>query len=103
VSAAEVVAENQAVVVPGILVDHVVHTPFGSHPGGMYGEYDEDLDHMAQYYEASRDVETLSRYMQENVFDRKDHADYLSTVGSQRLLSLRVDPALKVARRSNAS
>jgi hypothetical protein len=41
--------------------------------------------------------------MKTHVFGRTDHDDYLSTVGSKRLLSLRVDPALKVARRSNAS
>jgi glutaconate CoA-transferase, subunit A len=99
VSAADVVAESQLVAVPGIFVDRVVHTPFGSHPGGMYAEYDEDLEHMAEYYEASRDPATLEAYLKRYVFGKDDHAEYLDDLGSRRLFSLTVDPALKVARR----
>lgn len=99
VSAAEIVAQNQVVTVPGILVDRVVHTPFGSHPGGMYGEYDEDLEHMNEYYEASRDPATLQTYLARYLFDKTSHEEYLDDLGSRRLLQLLVDPALKVARK----
>lgn len=96
-----IVAENQAVAVPGIFVAAVVHTPYGSHPGGMYAEYDEDLEHMAEFYEASRDVDALAGYFDRYVAGVKDHAGYLDGLGSRRLLELRVDPALKVARRAS--
>jgi acyl CoA:acetate/3-ketoacid CoA transferase alpha subunit len=59
VSADEIVSENQLCVVPGFFVDAVVHTPFGAHPAGMYKLYVEDADHMARYYEASRDLAVL--------------------------------------------
>jgi glutaconate CoA-transferase subunit A len=98
VSAAEITAENQVVTVPGIFVDAVVHTPYGSHPGGMYDEYDEDLAAMATYYEASRARGTLADYFAEHVFAHPDHAAYLNALGSRRLFDLRVDPALKIAR-----
>ncbi len=93
----EIVAENQLVVVPGILVDSVVHSPYGSHPGGMYRAYDEDLVHIGAYYAASRDAETLAEYHKEFVYGMKDHADYLTRVGSKRLFGLRVDPAMQFA------
>ena len=98
VSAEEITAENQAVVVPGIFVDAVVHTPFGAHPGGMYDEYDEDLTAMSEYYEASRSPDTLRDYLAARVFAFSDHAAYLNSLGSRRLLNLRVDPTLKIAR-----
>jgi acyl CoA:acetate/3-ketoacid CoA transferase alpha subunit len=98
VSAEEITAENQIVAVPGIFVDAVVHTPFGSHPGGMYDEYDEDLVGMSTYYEASRTRDTVRDYFAANVFAFPDHASYLNSLGSRRLLDLRVDPALKIAR-----
>lgn len=99
VSAEEIVADNQLVTVPGILVDAVVHTPFGSHPAGMYREYDEDIEHMAEYYEASRDEATLAAYFTDYVLGGDDHDSYLARFGSKRLLELVVDPALQVARK----
>jgi glutaconate CoA-transferase, subunit A len=96
-----IVTKNQVVTVPGVLVDAVVHTPFGSHPGGMYDEYDEDLEHMAEFYDASRDTLALSRYFDRYVTGMPDHRSYLDALGSRRLLELRVDPSLKVARRAS--
>lgn len=97
VSPREIVDENDAVIVPGILVDAVVHTPYGSHPGGMYGLYDEDLEHMDEYYEASRTDETLEAYHRRWTYDVADHDAHLAAVGSKRLFSLRVDPSAKFA------
>ena len=97
VSSDDIIAENQHVVVPGILVDAVVHAPFGSHPAGMYGLYDEDVEHMAAYYAASRDAQALAAYHAQFVYAMKDHAQYLGSLGSRRLFGLLVDPALKVA------
>ena len=98
VSPAEIVAENQLVTVPGVLVDAVVHTPFGSHPTGMYDEYDEDVEHMSEFYQASRDPDVLSTYLNQYVFGVASHDEYLNLFGSRRLLGLTVDPTLKVAR-----
>ena len=98
VPAEEIVAHNQLVAVPGILVDQVVHTPYGAYPGGMYGLYDEDLELMGEYYEASRTVETTATYLQEWTFDIPDHDAYLDRIGSRRLAEAVVDPVHKLAR-----
>ncbi|MFH5822423.1 CoA transferase subunit A [Georgenia sp. AZ-5] len=103
VPADEIVADNQLVAVPGILVDAVVHAPFGSHPGAMYREYDEDVEHMAQYYAASRDERTLAAYFDDYVLGTADHDAYLARFGARRLFGLIVDPALQVARRGEGA
>lgn len=97
VSADEIVAENQLSVVPGFLVDAVVHAPFGAHPTSMYKLYDEDADHMAHYYQASRDEEALRSYHKEVIHSVRDEREYLQSLGSKRLFGLRVDPAFQVA------
>ena len=94
----EIVRNNQLVTVPGILVDQVVHSPYGAYPGGMYGLYDEDMELMDQYYDASRSVDTVDAYLAEWVFGLADHAAYLDRIGSQRLLESVVDPVHMLAR-----
>jgi hypothetical protein len=94
----EIVRNNQLVTVPGILVDQVVHSPYGAYPGGMYGLYDEDMELMDDYYEASRSVETVEAYLAEWVLGLADHAAYLDRIGSRRLLEAVVDPVHLLAR-----
>jgi acyl CoA:acetate/3-ketoacid CoA transferase alpha subunit len=94
----EIVRNNQLVTVPGILVDQVVHSPYGAYPGGMYGLYDEDMELMDDYYEASRSVEAVEAYLAEWVFGLADHAAYLDRIGSRRLLEAVVDPVHLLAR-----
>jgi glutaconate CoA-transferase, subunit A len=62
---------------PSILVDTVVHAPFGSHPAGMVGRYAPDRAHMKQYVEASRDDAAFAAYLKAYVFDVASHADYV--------------------------
>lgn len=97
VSADEIIEENQNVIVPGILVSTVVHTPFGSHPGGMYKVYDEDVEHMDMYYEASRNETALAAYHVEYIYGKRDESEYFESLGSERLMNLRVDPTLQFA------
>jgi len=98
VPAEHIVRNNQLVSVPGILVDQVVHTPFGAFPGGMYGLYAEDLALMGEYYEASRQPETTAAYLADWVFGVADHEAYLDRIGARRLSEAAVDPVHKLAR-----
>ena len=63
--------------VPAILVDAVVHAPFGSHPAGMTGRYAPDKVHMEQYVAASRDDAAFAEYLKTYVFDVGSHAEYV--------------------------
>lgn len=77
---------------PGFLVDAIVHAPYGAHPAGMYKYYDFDEDHIDNYIKSSRDEKLLKEYLDEFVFTPKNHGDYLNQVGIEKLLDLRADP-----------
>ena len=63
--------------VPSILVDTVVHAPFGSHPAGMIGRYAPDKVHMKEYVAASRDDAAFAEYLKTHVFDVASHDEYV--------------------------
>ncbi len=63
--------------VPSILVDAVVHAPFGSHPAGMTGRYSPDKVHMEKYVAASQDDVAFAEYLRNYVFDVESHAEYV--------------------------
>lgn len=84
----------ETTLLPGFMVDAVVHLPFGAHPTGVYGYYDHDAPHLDDYYAASRSPETVAGYLDRFVREPADHWAYLDRVGMSRLMRLRVDPAL---------
>jgi len=63
--------------IPSILVDTVVHAPFGAHPGGLTGRYAPDTAAMKQYVAACRDDASFAAYLEEQVFDTPSHEDYI--------------------------
>jgi acyl CoA:acetate/3-ketoacid CoA transferase alpha subunit len=79
---------------PGFMVDAVVPLPYGAHPTGVYGYYDHDQPHLAEYYAASRDDGAVDGYLEAYVYGPRDHWAYLDRLGVSRLLRLRVDPGL---------
>lgn len=93
-----IIVDNQRTIIPGMLVDAVVHTPYGSHPGGVYGMYDEDPLLLDEYYEASRDPEALAAWLDDWVYKMSNHQAYLDRIGSRRLAEVRVDPEIKLSR-----
>ncbi len=90
--------QPELTILPGFLVDAVVEAPFGAHPTGMYRYYDPDFAFLQDYYEASRDAETFRRHLDEYVFGVSDHWGYLGRLGIRRLMDLRADPGLGLAR-----
>jgi len=62
---------------PSILVDTIVHAPFGAHPGGLTGRYPIDSAAMAAYVAAARDDASFARYLDEQVFGVVDHHAYV--------------------------
>ena len=63
--------------IPSILIDHVVHAPYGAYPGGMTGRYTPDAAAMREYVAASRDDASFAAYLEEQVFGVQDHDEYL--------------------------
>lgn len=84
----------EATLIPGLMVDAVVHLPYGAHPTGVFGYYDPDAAHLAAFYAATRDAESVRDYLANYVAGPEDHWAYLDLLGAARLLALRPDPAL---------
>jgi glutaconate CoA-transferase subunit A len=63
--------------IPSILVNTVVHAPYGAHPGGLTGRYAPDAAAMKEYVTAARDDASFAAYLQEHVFGTRSHEDYV--------------------------
>jgi glutaconate CoA-transferase subunit A len=76
-------------IVPGIIVSHVVHEPWGCHPSYVQGYYDRDNDFYVKWDAISRTPETYADYLNEFVYGVKDRKEYLQKMGSGLLERLR--------------
>ena len=63
-------------IIPYNLVDAVVEAPFGSHPGEMTGLYERDEKHIKSYAKDSKDIELTNKYLDEWIYNIKDHGKY---------------------------
>lgn len=71
--------------IPGLIVDAVVHEPYGAHPSYVQGYYDRDNDFYLKWDEISRDREATEKWLQDWVYDVADRAAYLEKLGRERL------------------
>jgi glutaconate CoA-transferase subunit A len=78
--------------VPGILVDHVVHEPWGCHPSYAQGYYDRDNAFYIQWEEISRDPATYKNYLDAFVYGVKDRKQYISKIGTDLIDRLKAKP-----------
>ncbi|MCI0398738.1 MAG: CoA transferase subunit A [Chloroflexi bacterium] len=74
--------------IPGLIVDAVVHEPFGAHPSYVQGYYDRDNTFYLEWDELSRDQAQTEAWLQEWVYDLPDRATYLRKLGLERLAKL---------------
>jgi glutaconate CoA-transferase, subunit A len=65
-------------VIPGMIVDAVVHEPWGAHPSYVQGYYDRDNEFYVEWEEISRDEQRLRRYLDEYVVGVADRRAYVS-------------------------
>ena len=92
----ETIRQNpERTVIPGLFVSHVVELPFAAHPTSVYQAYDYDSEQIQAYVEATRTPEAFRAYLDQYVYNVKDHWEYLERVGGlKRLNSLQADPVL---------
>jgi glutaconate CoA-transferase, subunit A len=74
--------------IPGLVVDAVVHAPYGAHPSYVQGYYDRDNDFYLQWDKLSRDQEATEAWLQEWVYNLPDREAYLAKLGQERLEKL---------------
>jgi glutaconate CoA-transferase subunit A len=71
--------------IPGLIVDAVVHEPYGAHPSYVQGYYDRDNDFYLKWDEWSRDQVTTEAWLEEWVYALPDRAAYLEKLGRATL------------------
>jgi glutaconate CoA-transferase subunit A len=74
-------------VIPGFVVDALVHVPFGSFPHECYALYEADYDHFAEYTAAidARGPSAVGEYLERYVYGPPAWSDYLDLFGGERL------------------
>jgi glutaconate CoA-transferase, subunit A len=75
-------------VIPGLVVDAVVHEPYGAHPSYVQGAYDRDNRFYLEWEDISRDQAATEAWLDEWVYNVPDRAAYLEKLGQERLDSL---------------
>lgn len=71
--------------IPGLIVDAVVHEPYGAHPSYVQGYYDRDNDFYLKWDEWSRKQATTEAWLAEWVYAVTDRAAYLDKLGRETL------------------
>ena len=70
-------------VIPELIVDAVVHEPFGAHPSYVQGYYDRDNDFYLDWYDISKDRVTMEDWLDEWVYGVGNRAEYVEKMGEE--------------------
>lgn len=73
--------------IPGVLVDAVVHAPFGAYPGACPGVYNYDRPHLVEYNELAKANRT-SDYVSTFIRARNSDDDMIAQLDPARLQAL---------------
>ena len=86
-------ADPNRTILPGLVVDAVVVEPYGAHPSYAQGYYDRDNAFYIEWESISRDAASLREWLEEWVHGVSGRAEYVEKLGSERVASLRPEPA----------
>ena len=75
-------------VIPDLIVDAVVHEPFGAHPSYVQGYYDRDNTFYLGWYDISKDQASTEDWLDEWVYGVRNRAEYVEKLGSDTLSRL---------------
>jgi glutaconate CoA-transferase subunit A len=80
--------------VPGLVVDAVVHEPYGAHPSYVQGYYDRDNEFYLRWDRISRDEAATQAWLDEWVHGVAGRAEYVQKMGAATWERLRPSQAL---------
>jgi glutaconate CoA-transferase subunit A len=80
--------------IPGLVVDAVVHEPHGAHPSYVQGYHNRDNDFYLQWDKISRSKSDTQDWIEQWVFGVRDRAQYVARMGEPLWDRLRLEPAL---------
>jgi glutaconate CoA-transferase subunit A len=76
-------ADPNRTVIPGFIVDAVVHEPFGCHPSYAQGHYDRDNEFYVGWREIGKERASLEAWLAEWVYGVADRAEYTRKLGGR--------------------
>jgi glutaconate CoA-transferase subunit A len=93
VSAEEIMDDDEArrhperTIIPGMVVDAVVHAPLGAYPGECYGLYETDFAHFDTYVASivESGMGGVRKYLDRYVYGPATHDEYLLLFDSQSI------------------
>jgi glutaconate CoA-transferase subunit A len=76
-------ADPNRTAIPGLVVDAVVHEPYGAHPSYVQGYYDRDTEFYLTWDTISREHESLLAWLDEWVYGLSSRAEYVEKMGAE--------------------
>ncbi len=80
-----IVADPNRTLIPGMLVDAVVHAPLGAHPSPVQGFWQRDGDSFLRYHERSRKRDDFLAWRDEWITEIPDRAAYRAKLEAEVL------------------
>jgi glutaconate CoA-transferase, subunit A len=87
-------ADPNRTLIPGLIVNAVVHEPYGAHPSYVQGYYDRDNESYLTWDKLSQDHAAVLAWLDEWVYGVENHAAYVRKIGQARLDKLKPEPLL---------
>jgi glutaconate CoA-transferase subunit A len=84
-----ILSDPNRTVIPGFVVSSVVHEPFGSFPSPTQGYARRDDDFYFEYHKATRTRDGFEQWLNKWVLVIKEHREFLSLLGDERVDKLR--------------
>jgi len=78
--------------IPNLVVDAVVHQPYGAYPSQIFGVHDYDGEFFYEYEKASGDDKLFCDFIQNYIDTVQDHYGFLEKIGVRRLLEKIIAP-----------
>jgi len=76
-------ADPNRAAIPGLIVEAVVHEPYGAHPSYSQGYYDRDTQFYLAWDSISRDHQSLLAWLDEWVYGVSGRADYVEKMETE--------------------
>jgi glutaconate CoA-transferase subunit A len=87
-------ADPNRTLIPGLIVDAVVHEPYGAHPSYVQGYYDRDNESYLAWDKRSQDHAAVLAWLDEWVYGLENHAAYVRKHGQGHFDKLKPGPLL---------
>jgi glutaconate CoA-transferase, subunit A len=87
-------ADPNRTLIPGLIVDAVVHEPYGAHPSYVQGYYDRDNESYLAWDKLSQDHAAVLAWLDEWVYGLENHAAYVRKYGQAHFDKLKPGPLL---------